>query len=153
MALQELDSFVFKFKNLCKSGRNANLNIKYDSGKTEVHLSVELNDTPANEPLRPRARNGPAQQRRRERRAAAREVAAAAEAMSEKVGAVKVLTAEPEEIETVAEKVASREATLDGSNTLKKRQQKLERSKRLVMNSALMRTFILTLITALMKVL
>jgi hypothetical protein len=40
--------------------------------------------------------------------------------MSEKVGAVKVLTAEPEEIETVAEKVASREATLDGSNTTEK---------------------------------
>ena len=40
--------------------------------------------------------------------------------MSEKVGAVKVLSAEPEEIETVAEKVASREATLDGSNTTEK---------------------------------
>ena len=42
MALQELDSFVFKFKNLCKSGRNANLINKHNSGKTEVHLSVEL---------------------------------------------------------------------------------------------------------------
>ena len=76
MAL-EIDSFVMKFKNLWKSGRNANLTIKSNAGKAEVVLIVEL-DEPIHQTQHPHhqsSRNGPAWQRRHERRAAAREAA------------------------------------------------------------------------------
>ena len=43
MAL-EMDSFLIKFKNLWKSGRNANLTIKSNAGKAEVVLIVELDE-------------------------------------------------------------------------------------------------------------
>ena len=33
-----MDSFIIKFKNLWKSGRNANLTIKSNAGKAEVFL-------------------------------------------------------------------------------------------------------------------
>ena len=120
MTMKELDSFIFKFKNLCSSGRNANLNMKCGSGKIEVHLSVELHEAHADQPLRPQARNGLARQRRREKRAAAREIAAAAEAIMEKAGAVEEPVAKPSDKEIVAEKVTLREATSDGSDATAK---------------------------------
>ena len=43
MAL-EIDSFVLKFKNLWKSGRNANLTTNSNAGKADVVLSVELDE-------------------------------------------------------------------------------------------------------------
>ena len=70
---QEIDSFVVKFKNLWKAGRNASLTMKVDSGKAEINLCVKDNDEIPRIPLPyPRqSRNGPAQQRRREKRALA----------------------------------------------------------------------------------
>jgi hypothetical protein len=88
MALKELDSFLSKFKNLLRTGRSANLEMKSSTGKVEVHLSVELDDIPPVTILCPQSRNGPARQRRREKRAAAREAKAAEEANSGKPAAV-----------------------------------------------------------------
>jgi hypothetical protein len=81
MAHCELDSFVLKFKNLWQAGRNANLSIKSNGGKVEVHLSVELGDAPfvTSHGHIPRSKNGPSRQRRRERRAAAHAGTRAAE--------------------------------------------------------------------------
>ena len=71
----EVDSFITKFKSLCKAGRNANLNIEVNAGKAQVTLCV-LDLEVLQGPLPPkRSRNGPAQQRRRERRAANRKLA------------------------------------------------------------------------------
>ena len=77
MAQNELDSFIFKFKNLCQAGWNATLSLKSNCGKVEAHLSVELGEAFA--PVTKQSKNGPSQQRRRERRAAAREAAEAHE--------------------------------------------------------------------------
>ena len=78
MAMTEIDSFIFKFKHLWKSGRSASLSIKSDAGKAQVTLHVDLDDAqllPVQHPVR--SRNGPARQRRRTRRAAEREAAKA----------------------------------------------------------------------------
>ena len=89
MADQELNSFILKFKNLWKSGRNANLTIKSIAGKAHVSLNVELDDNPADldqhqhGKLRNGSRNGPARQRRRLRRAAACQAEKATEAEEE----------------------------------------------------------------------
>ena len=75
----EMDSFILKFKNLWKSGRNANLTIKSNAGKAEVVLRVELEEPADHAHLQHphhRARNSPAWQRRREKRAEACEAAA-----------------------------------------------------------------------------
>ena len=92
----EMDSFNLKFKNLWKSGRNANLTIKSTSGKAKVILSVELDEPAVHAHLQHHhhpARNGPARQRRREKRAAAREAAAAE--VSESVTAVAATAEDP----------------------------------------------------------
>ena len=70
MALNELDSFIYKFKNLWQTGRNASLSLKSNYGKVEAHLGVELGEAFA--PVFQRSKNGPSRQKRRERRAAAR---------------------------------------------------------------------------------
>ena len=153
--MKELDSFIFKFKNLCSSGRNANLNMKCGSGKIEVHLSVELHEAHADKPLRPQARNGLARQRRREKRAAAREIAAAAEAIMEKAGAVEEPVTKPSDKEIVAEKVTLREATSDGSDATAKEaieNETCDENRKFVTSSALMKTFIMMLINPWKKV-
>ena len=78
MAMTEIDSFIFKFKHLWKSGRSASLSIRSDAGKAQVTLHVDLDDAqllPVQHPVR--SRNGPARQRRRTRRAAEREASKA----------------------------------------------------------------------------
>ena len=75
MAHKELDSFFLKFKNLWQAGWNAKLSLKSIKGKSEAHLSVELEDTP----VLKKPRNGPSQQRHCDRRAAAREAEKATE--------------------------------------------------------------------------
>ena len=88
MASVEIDSFIYKFKYLWETGRNASLNLEAKDGKTIVSLSVEFEDPP-NDDLpegwnhSPGSRHGPAQQRRRVKRAAAREAAVAAKATTE----------------------------------------------------------------------
>ena len=42
MASNELDSFVFKFKNLWRNGQEANLNVKTKAGRASIELKVEL---------------------------------------------------------------------------------------------------------------
>ena len=81
MANYEIDSFVRKFKVLCKGGRSASLTLCSDTGKVSLNLSVDLGVLPeegVQHPQHPRnqSRNGPARQRRREKRAAARRVQA-----------------------------------------------------------------------------
>ena len=87
MAALEMDSFLLKFKNLWKYGKNANLTIKSCAGKAEIVLSVELGepDQPQQQ-LYQRSRNGQAWQRRCEKRTATREAAATDDA--ENVAAV-----------------------------------------------------------------
>ena len=89
MANQEINSFILKFKNLWRAGKNANLTIKSLAGKAHVSLNVELDDNPADldqhqhGKLRNGSRNGPARQRRRLRRAAACQAEKATEAEEE----------------------------------------------------------------------
>ena len=61
----ELGSFVLKFKNLWRSGRNATLSAKYNAGKAKVHLNVELGNAPpmVSHSYLSRSRDGPARQR------------------------------------------------------------------------------------------
>ena len=80
MAHKELDSFFLKFKNLWQAGWNAKLSLKSIKGKSEAHLSVELEDTP----VLKKPRNGPSRQRHRDRRAAAREAEKATERVDPK---------------------------------------------------------------------
>ena len=74
MAMSQLDSFIWKFKQLLHSGMNAQLELKSEAGKAIVKLTAEIENIPK------QSRNGPAQQRRRERRAAARAAVAAEQA-------------------------------------------------------------------------
>ena len=88
MANQEINSFILKFKNLWRTGRNSSLTIKSNAGKAHVSLTVELDEIPADlddahHGMPQRSRNSPARQRRRQRRAAARQAAIAAEAINE----------------------------------------------------------------------
>ena len=92
----EIDSFVMKFKNLWRAGRNASLTIKANAGKALVNLSVELEhhadcDHPQHVNLHNGSRNGPARQRRRQKRAATREAEAVEKAVTEHDVAVKVI--------------------------------------------------------------
>ena len=83
MAMSEIDSFIYKFKHLWKSGRSASLSLKSDAGKAQVTLHVDLDDPqllPVQNPVR--SRNGPARQRRRIRRAAERKTASEASKVS-----------------------------------------------------------------------
>ena len=117
MAMSEIDSFIYKFRNLLYSGKNARLELKSESGKATVNLTVEVEI-----PTKPRyqAWNGTARQRRRDRRATARAVAAGevAAADAAAVGAVtedaavKNVVAETEE----AGKARSVEVTDMGAN-------------------------------------
>ena len=73
----EVESFIVKFRNLWKAGRNVNLIIEANAGKAAVSLRVADLEGPPQVPGQffcppRRSRNGPAQQRRREKRAAAR---------------------------------------------------------------------------------
>ena len=77
--MSEIDSFIYKFKHLWKSGRSASLSLKSDAGKAQVTLHVDLDDPqllPVQHPVR--SRNGLSRQRRRIRRAAEREASAEA---------------------------------------------------------------------------
>ena len=74
MALSEIDSFVFKFKNLLHLEKDATLTMKSEAGRAVVTLSVELGHVPS-APLHfmRNPRNSPSRQRRRDKRAAARQ--------------------------------------------------------------------------------
>ena len=91
-----------KLKNLCKSGRNATLNIEVNAGKVDVTLCVRGLDVP-HEVLPQqnnckRSRNGPAQQRRRERRTKARNEAEEASCKAKDVAAKAVVISEAEKV-------------------------------------------------------
>ena len=80
MAVSEIDTFYFKFKNLCVTGINATLTLHSEEGRAQVTLNADLGPK-----QQPHGRNGPARVRRRERRAAARQSAEAVEASTEVV--------------------------------------------------------------------
>jgi hypothetical protein len=75
MAMSEIDSFIWKFKNLLRSGKNAHLDIKCEAGKAIVSLTAEVDVDHPQHPHHVQSRNGPSRQRRREKRAALREAA------------------------------------------------------------------------------
>ena len=79
MALSELDSFYFKFKNLLFAEKNATLTLKSEAGRAQVTLYVDLGHVLSGPgPHLPHdARNGTSRSRRREQRAEARQLAAA----------------------------------------------------------------------------
>ena len=71
MHVSEIDSFIWKFKQLMLSGMKVHLDIKTEAGKAVVHLTAEVDvHVP---PPQQHSRNGPSRQRRRERRAQARD--------------------------------------------------------------------------------
>ena len=81
-AAQEVHSFVTKFLNLCKSGKNADLSLKCKDGKTVINLQLDLESSPSDvstfipPPPYPRPRPSPSRMRRCARRARARADAA-----------------------------------------------------------------------------
>ena len=79
MALSELDSFLFKFKNLLHAEENATLTFKSEAGRAQVTLCVDLGHVLSGPGphLHHGAGNGTSRSRRRERRAVARQLAAA----------------------------------------------------------------------------
>ena len=87
MAFSEIDSFVYKFKNLLIGGANASLTLKSEAGKALVTLTAEVNILPP--PSNPHQHDG-ARHRRRLRRAADRAAAAETD-ISEKEVAVEQL--------------------------------------------------------------
>jgi hypothetical protein len=98
----EIDSFIFKFRNLTHSGRDANLTFVSKAGKVSVKLDVDLGSFPVPpryhhqpSPQIPRTRNGASYQRRLLKRAEAR-IKAAEEASKE-------ISVEEAEILAVAE--------------------------------------------------
>ena len=74
MALSEMDSFEFKFKNHLHLEKDATLTMKSEAGRAVVTLSVELGHV-LSAPLHfmRKPRNGPSRQRRRDKRASARQ--------------------------------------------------------------------------------
>ena len=108
MRVSELDTFIYKFKNLWQSGYDAHLSAEAHAGKAWVRLGVQLGQAPG--PLHDehqvpgnarRARDSPSRQRRRARRTAARDADNA-----QKVGAEKVQNEEAENTQNLeAEKV------------------------------------------------
>ena len=75
MADTEIESFITKFKHLCKIGINASLNLSSCNGKATVMLHAELGyiPPPSNVPPMPRKHCSPAYNRRIVRRQAMRE--------------------------------------------------------------------------------
>jgi hypothetical protein len=65
MAMSEVDSFFYKFKQLLHCGRKAHLEMKSEAGKAVIHLTAEV-DVNEDDHHRAQPRNGPARQRRRE---------------------------------------------------------------------------------------
>ena len=63
----ELDSFVRKFKSLCKSGRDAKLHVKTEAGDTFVTLSVGLGQVPPGNKLHAVHPRGGAARQQKER--------------------------------------------------------------------------------------
>ena len=107
MNQSEIDSFVSKFRNLCRAGRNANLTFTSKAGKASVNLSVELGRLPDVEEHHhkshhhslPHPRFGNSRQRRREKRAEIRKVKA--------VEAAQELSPEEAEILKLAEEASN----------------------------------------------
>jgi hypothetical protein len=87
MFMSEVDSFIWKFRKLLHTGKNACLEIKSEGGKAFVNLSAEV-EIPHNSKPHSQSRNGPARQRRCERRAAARAEVAAEDAAAQTEEAV-----------------------------------------------------------------
>ena len=92
MRVSELDTFIYKFKNLWQSGYDAHLSAEAHAGKAWVCLGVQLGQAPGplhNEHQLPgnarRARDSPARKRRRDRRSAAREAEKAQKVEAEKL--------------------------------------------------------------------
>ena len=75
MADTEIESFITKFKHLCKIGINASLNLSSSNGKATVTLHAELGyiPPPSNVPLTPLRHRSPAYYRRIARRQAMRQ--------------------------------------------------------------------------------
>ena len=97
MAASELHSFMIKFLNLWKSGKEANLNVESRAGHIYVNLKADLGSqqSPQEHPPRSHHRPGPSRVRCRERREAAR------------------LTAVGPGLTTAKEFTAAEEATVD----------------------------------------
>ena len=77
MAANELNSFVYKFKNLWRTGQDATLNVKCEAGNARVELSVGLG-YPLDLPPPPQhvhrdVHGGNSRERRKNRRAAERQ--------------------------------------------------------------------------------
>ena len=89
MISSELDSFIFKFKQLWHSGIDAHLDIETHAGQAWVGLRCRLGQPPGpihqpHFPSTPRMNSSPSRQRRRARRAAARKDAEIATIEKEK---------------------------------------------------------------------
>ena len=115
MAMSQLDSFFFKFKQLLHSGRNAQLEVKSEAGKATIKLTTEV-EVPV--PPKP-SRNGPSRQRRRERRAAARADAEQVVPAEEVVAAERVVAAQQEDVLEVEETMETTAEQLPGANNFK----------------------------------
>ena len=115
MALSEIDSFIWKFKHLVYSGRNAHLDIKSEAGKAIVHLTTEVDAYADQEQQCAQLRNGPARQQRRKKRVEARDTAEIVNAAAAETAVYQVKV-----VEDTNTREASGEYTLKNVDTLKK---------------------------------
>ena len=74
MSLAELESFIFKFNHLWKTGQDAHIDIHSHAGNAWVGISLNLGQFPGPRACKdPQRKNfSPSRVRRKERRAAAR---------------------------------------------------------------------------------
>ena len=76
-----ISSFIFKFQNLCRAGKDAKLSFTSKNGKTNVNLNLQIGSFPPLPEPHPqhvpeKRRNGPSRERRRLKRANARKLVA-----------------------------------------------------------------------------
>ena len=121
VAMSEIDSFIWKFKQLVYSGKNTHLDIKSEAGKVIVHLTAEEDVHADQQQQCNQPRNGPARQQHREKQASARDTAeivnaAAAETANHQVG----FSAHVKVVENANTKETSGEHTLKKVDKLKK---------------------------------
>ena len=70
--MDELNSFILKFKHLWRSGQDAHLDMECHAGQAWVGIQVRLGHEPGLQIPKNRDKNTPSRQRRRARRVAAR---------------------------------------------------------------------------------
>ena len=122
MAVQDLNSFYFKFKNLLFADKDATLTLKAEAGRVQVSLSADLGHVlPAEPPHLPHlhCRNGPARQRRRVIRAQERAGKEAEDASMNEAPTGKASEKGANQSNGIAEEIVEETVSSENTNSVK----------------------------------